>query len=78
MGGPSCKECVDLLVDYLDGKLPEDQEKELDAHFTACPPCLDFVEQYRAASRLGARAIATEMPCAIADKLAAFLGKHCK
>lgn len=74
----TCKECVDLLVDYLEGALPSDREKELDEHFMGCPPCLDFLDQYRASSKLCREAIETEMPGALADKLGEFLGKSCK
>lgn len=70
-----CKECIDLLVDYLEGDLPEEQAKELDAHFTGCPPCLDFLDEYRASSELGKKAIVTKMPDALADKLNQFLNK---
>lgn len=74
----SCQHCIDLLVDYLEGQLPADREKELDDHFMACPPCLDFLDQYRASSRLCRRALEADMPSALADKLGEFIGKHCK
>jgi hypothetical protein len=72
-----CKECVDLLVDYLEGALPDDREKALDDHFMGCPPCLDFLDQYRASSTLCKKAISTEMPEALAHKLSEFLHKTC-
>jgi len=77
-GKPKCKECVDLLVDYLEGGLPAEDEKHLDEHFMACPPCLDFLDQYRASSSLSRRALETEMPEELADKLSDFLHKSCK
>ncbi|WP_373047254.1 anti-sigma factor family protein [Vulgatibacter sp.] len=76
--GVSCKHCVDLLVDYLEGQLAPEHEKALDDHFMACPPCLDFLDQYRASSRLCRRALETEIPQVMADKLDEFLSKHCK
>lgn len=72
-----CKECVDLLVDYLEGGLPEDREKALDEHFMGCPPCLDFLDQYRASTTLCKKAISTEMPEELASKLGEFLHKVC-
>lgn len=72
-----CKECVDLLVDYLEGGLPEDREKALDEHFMGCPPCLDFLDQYRASTTLCKKAISTEMPEELANKLGEFLHKVC-
>jgi hypothetical protein len=74
----SCKHCVDLLVDYLEGHLPPEKEKALDEHFMACPPCLDFLDQYRAASSLSRRALEMEIPPVLAEKLDEFLRKHCK
>lgn len=73
-----CKECIDLLVDYLEGALPEAQEKHLDEHFLGCPPCLDFLDQYRASSTLCRKALDTEMPRELSDKLKEFLHKECK
>lgn len=78
MKKPKCKECVDLLFDYLDGGLPDEKEKELDEHFVGCPPCLDFLDQYRASSTLSRKALETEMPDALADKLGEFLHQSCK
>ncbi|AKU92510.1 anti-sigma factor family protein [Vulgatibacter incomptus] len=78
MAKTSCRDCVDLLVDYLEGVLPEDREKALDEHFMACPPCLDFLDQYRASSSLCRKAIETDMPDALAAKLGEFLNKSCK
>jgi hypothetical protein len=78
MGHVRCKECVDLLVDYLEGALPKEKEEALDAHFMGCPPCLDFLDQYRASSKLGREAIVTEMPKELAEKLAEFLGREAK
>lgn len=75
----NCKHCIDLLVDYLEGLLPEEEEKRLDEHFMACPPCLDFLDQYRASSRLCRRALLEEkMPEELAKKLDEFLGKTCR
>ena len=71
-----CKECVDLLLDYLEGALPKEMEEALNAHFMGCPPCLDFLDQYRASAKLGREAIATEMPKELADKLHEFLSRE--
>lgn len=73
--GPSCKECLDVLVDYLDGKLPPEDEAKLDAHFSACPPCIDFVDQYRGAATLARRAVSAELPSDVEGKLACFVDR---
>lgn len=69
----TCKKSVDLLMDYLDGTLPADEEAHLKEHFEACPPCVDFLKTYRATPSLCRRALAKQMPKEVSEKLAAFL-----
>lgn len=69
----TCKESVDLLMDYLDGTLAADEEAQLEEHFEACPPCVDFLRTYRATPSLCKRALAKQMPKEVAEKLSAFL-----
>jgi anti-sigma factor RsiW len=71
----SCRHCVDHLLEYLEGTLPPEEEKAMDQHIAACPPCIDFVEQYRGSSRLCQRAIAGDMPDELASRLEEFLHK---
>lgn len=78
MSTVNCQRCIDLLVDYLEGELPADMDKALDEHFLACPPCLDFLDQYRAASTLSRKALEQEIPDVLATKLDEFLRNHCK
>lgn len=78
MATPDCRHCIDVLVDYLEGQLPPEKEKALDQHFLGCPPCLEFMDQYRASSSLCRKALETEMPDALAQMLGDFLGKNCK
>ena len=33
-----CKECVDLLYDYLEGELDPESTARLEEHFADCPP----------------------------------------
>jgi anti-sigma factor RsiW len=42
-----CQECIDLLVDYLDGELPAERERALELHLDMCPACVRFVNTYR-------------------------------
>jgi anti-sigma factor RsiW len=36
---PNCRRICDLLAQYADGTLPEDQRAEVQRHLDACPPC---------------------------------------
>ncbi len=69
----TCQDCIDLLADYVDGALPTELKAKLDAHFTACPPCEDFVATYRATTSVCRKVLARAMPDSVATKLHAFL-----
>lgn len=71
-----CKECVDLLVDYLDGSLPEDQASALEAHLSKCMPCITFVRTYKATTHLCHQKLAREMPQELMSSLQGFLEKQ--
>ncbi len=43
----SCSRLVDLLADYLEQKLPDAVQAELDAHLGACESCVHQLRTYR-------------------------------
>ena len=43
----TCKKVAELLADYIDGDLPDDQKGHLDWHFCGCVPCKIYLFQYR-------------------------------
>lgn len=74
----ACRELVELVTDYLDGALPPAERSRLEAHVSACPACVAYVEQLRQllqVARLGCRldesALSPETRAAL---LAAFRG----
>ncbi len=71
-----CKECVDLLGEYVEGTLPPDRAKALEEHLSLCPPCITFVRTYKATRGLCRKALAREMPSELMHSLQSFLGKH--
>jgi len=71
-----CKDCVDLLGDYVEVSLPADRAKALEEHLSLCPPCITFVRTYKATRKLCRHALEKEMPEELVDSLSAFLGKH--
>jgi anti-sigma factor RsiW len=43
----TCREFVELVTDYLEGRLaPEDRER-FDFHLGVCPGCVTYLEQIR-------------------------------
>jgi len=69
----TCQDCIDLLLDYVDGSLAPDMRARLEAHFGGCKPCVDFLASYRATPGLCRKAAATSIPDDMAKKLNDFL-----
>jgi anti-sigma factor RsiW len=68
-----CASGVELLMDYLEGELPEDLRAELEAHVAACPRCTAFVASYRATPRILQEATLAALPRGLEESLLAFL-----
>ncbi len=43
----TCQECVDFLLDYVDGLLPEEQRFKFESHVAFCEDCQVFLDNYR-------------------------------
>ncbi len=78
MNGHSCKDSLNLLLEYLDGELSADLQAKLDAHFDGCTPCEEFLKSYRATPSLCRKALAAKVPKTITDKLTSFLREEMK
>jgi anti-sigma factor RsiW len=42
-----CQELVEVVTDYLEGALPLDDLLRFEAHLAECPPCREYLEQFR-------------------------------
>jgi anti-sigma factor RsiW len=43
----SCRELVELVTDYLEGDLSEDERARFDHHISRCDGCRAYLEQMR-------------------------------
>ena len=43
----ACRELVELVTDYLEGTLPQDDHVRFEAHLDECPYCVQYVAQVR-------------------------------
>lgn len=48
----TCEQCVQFLLDYVDGTLPEAQRAAFDIHLAMCPDCVTYMANYRKAAEL--------------------------
>jgi len=69
----SCQTGVELLMDYLEGVVPEDVRTILDSHVAGCPKCTAFVASYLATPRILRDATAASIPPELQRSLLAFL-----
>jgi len=47
-----CKECIDLLHDFIDGSLGPEKSKALEEHLEDCPPCIAFLNTYKSTTNV--------------------------
>lgn len=43
----SCRELVEAVTDYLEGRLPARDRERFEAHLEVCPHCAEYVDQIR-------------------------------
>jgi anti-sigma factor RsiW len=48
----TCRELVELVTDYFDGRLPEPTRVRFEDHLDLCPGCVTYLEQMRTTVRL--------------------------
>ena len=68
-----CVSGVELLMDYLEGVLPEETRLAIDVHVASCPKCTAFVASYRATPRILRDATETSVPEELQESLKKWL-----
>lgn len=71
----NCRDCVDLLMDYLEGNLEPDTKERLREHFSTCAPCINFLKTYESCCDMTRklRDQKVEVPVEIQRRLKSFL-----
>ena len=49
----TCREFIEFLDEYLDGRWPEDRLARFNDHLARCPSCVSYTRSYQDAVRLG-------------------------
>jgi anti-sigma factor RsiW len=50
-----CQQAVELVTDYLEGKLSARARRRFEAHLAGCPHCTEYLAQMRETIRLTGR-----------------------
>jgi len=56
-----CQQAVELVTDYLEGRLPRRQRRRFEAHLAACPHCTAYLEQIRTTIRVAGEVDADQL-----------------
>ena len=69
-----CRQAVELMTDYLEGRLNRAERRRFEAHLAKCPHCTEYLAQLRETIRLtgqsAAQAAAPEgLPSQLRDDL---------
>ena len=57
----SCQELVELVTDYLESALPEEEHRRFDEHLAGCAGCRRYVKQMRATLRVTGALVPTAL-----------------
>jgi len=52
----SCRELVELVTEYLDGGMPEQERARFEAHLELCAGCVRYLQQIMETVRLAGTA----------------------
>jgi anti-sigma factor RsiW len=69
----TCREIVELLIDFLDNELPDERRRRLEAHLSLCEPCMNYLETYKVTIRLTRRLPDVPPPPELLQRLKAAL-----
>ncbi len=67
----SCQELVELVTDYIEGRLPAADHRRFDAHIADCPHCTAYLDQIRASVAVVGTLSEETLPPGAADALLA-------
>lgn len=69
----TCRDVIDLLVDYLEATLTDEVCAALEQHLRDCPPCVAYLNTYRKTRDLTGAEGRVEMPEEMRRRLHALL-----
>ena len=65
----TCAEVVELVTDYLEGRLASEERRRFDEHVSGCDGCVAYLEQMRATIATAGRLRDTDLPPELEERL---------
>jgi anti-sigma factor RsiW len=72
----TCKDVIELLMDYLESTVTPEVAAEVDRHLERCPACVAYLNTYRKTQELTSEALSVAMPEDMKARLRGFLLDH--
>jgi anti-sigma factor RsiW len=69
----TCREMIELLLEYCSGELDSDLCRQIREHLEMCPPCVTYLETYQITIRVSRQLPAAPLPPQLAQRLEAAL-----
>jgi anti-sigma factor RsiW len=67
----TCRDLVNLLLDYVGGDLSDEDRRKVERHVCDCPPCGVYLRTYQITIRVGGqlpqRPLRPDFACRLAD-----------
>ena len=63
-----CQQAVELVTDYLEGRLSRAGRRRFEAHLAGCPHCTEYLAQMRATIELTGTVTAEDLPAPVQDE----------
>ena len=63
-----CQQAVELVTDYLEGRLSRAGRRRFEAHLAGCPHCTEYLAQMRATIELTGTVTADDLPAPVQDE----------
>ncbi len=74
----TCRELVELLIDFVSNELPPEHCARIEKHLCDCPPCEAYVRTYRLTIQLCRKLPCTPLPEELARRLRAAMEEIAK
>jgi anti-sigma factor RsiW len=69
----TCRELVELLVDFVSDDLPPEHRERVEQHLRRCGPCVAYVESYRVMIKISRKLPCEPLPPQLTERLKAAL-----
>jgi anti-sigma factor RsiW len=69
----TCRELVELLLDFVSGEMPPDHRDRVEKHLCRCPPCVAYLQTYQLTIRLTRQLPPAPLPAGLVKSLQAAL-----